>query len=327
MRFAEIYCHFSFLEAICNQVADYCMEQNAKISDVLNQESMLIPAVEAYKLIYKNAKTIFLSNDEGANIAFETSPYYKTLTKNLVVEPNQIFDNFDTDFYKNLYQHSFFFLNENAEKCTKNEEKYGIFCFSKQNWEETILRITERFDPILIWSKGNISNYEFMKNYLHPCNAMLISDEYLCKDKNPEGNIYQILDCLLPQKLEINFHLTIFTGDIAQFDAITEKLKTLRTNYTINFTIIQVTKSNPIHDRNLITNYFWINSGHGFHLFNRGKVITDRNTQLSFYSIFRTHCTHIIDQLKPIERNRDNENSKEQNQIKSNSDGKNRLLS
>jgi hypothetical protein len=155
---------------------------------------------------------------------------------------------------------------------------------------------------------------------------MLVSDEYLCKDKNPQDNIYVALEHLLPKNLEIDFHLTIFTGDLSQFDAIEAKLKELR-NYSIFLTIIQVTKANPIHDRNIITNYFWINSGHGFHLFQKGKVISDRNTQLSFYSIFRMHCTHIIEQLKPIEKNRDINNPKDQQQIKSNGNGKNRLLS
>ena len=328
MKIAEIYCHFSFLELICAKVAEYCNAQNQSISDVLKEETLSVPAVEAYKLIYRNAKKVILCIDADANkTTFEQNPYYKTLSKQGIIEASkQDFNTFDKDFYNNLYQHSYFFLNENEEKCSNIEDKYGFFCFSKNNWDKNILRITERFDPVLIWSGGQVKNYSFLQNYVRPCNAMIISDEYLSKDRSPQDNLYRILDYLLPKNLQIDFHLTIFTGDISQYADIDKKLKEIR-SYPILFTIILVTKSNPVHDRNIITNYFWINSGHGFHLFQRENIVSGRNTQISFYSIFRNHCAHIIAQLKPIENSRDITNPSDSGQIKSNNNGKNKLLS
>ena len=51
-------------------------------------------------------------------------------------------------------------------------------------------------------------------------------------------------------------------------------------DYEIKLTIL---KTDKIHDRNILTNYMWINSGYGFELFDKGNVF--KETQLLLFPI------------------------------------------
>ncbi|RLD79805.1 MAG: hypothetical protein DRJ10_08295, partial [Bacteroidetes bacterium] len=70
---------------------------------------------------------------------------------------------------------------------------------------------------------------------------------------------------------------------------LSRKLKELF-DYEIELTILRASKT-KLHDRNIITNYAWINSGYGFSLFNNNQIKQD--THLSFYPITYLQQKHI----------------------------------
>lgn len=139
-----------------------------------------------------------------------------------------------------------------------------------------------RFDS---WSK--------LDSYKHPIHSLLIVDGYILSDKSQqriEQNLMPLLRILLPKKkTEFPVDITIITEEqprasnfraIQQnlIDYLKEELHELEFNISIirfDRTILYKLSSEGfnIHDRRIITNYFWIESGIGFNIMNdRGKV-------------------------------------------------------
>lgn len=129
-------------------------------------------------------------------------------------------------------------------------------------------------------------------------NALLIVDNYIfkgvkCKVKD---NIYKILDIILPKSLKIDFHLTIFYVD--GYPDCEEKLKAqikrIRPNLNVKFEFIKTTKDanngfkTEFHDRAILTNNIWIDSGAGFNLLFTDYLHfkADKSTTVSIAHVF-----------------------------------------
>jgi hypothetical protein len=151
-------------------------------------------------------------------------------------------------------------------------------------------------------SNTNIFNsWEKIADFKHPFNSLLIIDNYLLDDNiEIENNLFPLLDNFLPIKLESSeFHLTIVTTiknnksdankskkELEKWrSSILNKIKEIRDyKFDISISII-LTGPEHNHDRNILTNYFWIHSGHSFTYFgNNGQV--KKNTNLMIFPIF-----------------------------------------
>lgn len=117
----------------------------------------------------------------------------------------------------------------------------------------------------------------------HTCNALLIVDNYLFKNDFELKNVIELLDCLIPDKLETEFHLTIVSSrqqDIFNKDEmyvasdkrnkIEKEVKKIRPHIkSVQIEIFFV--GNEFHDRSIVSNNIWIGAGSGFGLFNNDK--------------------------------------------------------
>lgn len=179
--------------------------------------------------------------------------------------------------------------------CKKLEEDYGLFFISNDTLEDKANILFDQ-TTISIEKNGRIySDWSFIEKFAHPCNAMIIADNYILKnDKDVESNLITLLDKLLPKKLnKIDFQLTIITGDGKSSIDIENRYKLIKSElikigrpYKIELKIIGKSENN--HDRNLITNYLHIYSGFGFILFrkkNYSKYSTLANTMISINSV------------------------------------------
>ena len=144
--------------------------------------------------------------------------------------------------------------------------------------------------------------WEFISKYKHPFNALIIADSHILSTKGSKANLRDLLHNLLPEKLKVDFDLTILAdrdnkgkpSDLVQVrDEILEYLK--KYNYNINLTIVL----SKIHDRNFITNYLWCNSGYGFELIN-DDGLSIRNTHLTLFPI--TYDSKNL-QVEKLDRN------------------------
>ena len=128
-------------------------------------------------------------------------------------------------------------------------------------------------------------------------NSMIIVDNYIFKRERE--NLYRILDTVLPQKLSIPYHLTIFyiEGDERNRNNLHNYLRKIRPQLEIMLELIKTDKDpnngyqTDFHDRAIITNHIWISSGAGFNLLKRVPdsplhLVTDKSTTIDIYFPF-----------------------------------------
>lgn len=140
---------------------------------------------------------------------------------------------------------------------------------------------------------------EYMVPVITPINAAIITDNYLFKLRDYENrkkySLFEILKAIVPKELEIPFHLTIFYYDnystlddnyISEDDAkkIINEIKKLELCKEIKITIVAHNNKSKTHNRKILTNYHYIDSGIGFN--NVGKNGVLQNTEVCIYSFY-----------------------------------------
>ena len=126
----------------------------------------------------------------------------------------------------------------------------------------------------------------------HPCNSLLITDNYLFSNDEQLDNIKGILKALMPSSLDpdLTFHLTIIGFDAKKaFQPIANQKSHLEAflqqyfSFTVELTIIR----EDHHDRYIFTNYGRFSSGKGFGLFKKGRLSENDETTISFHPIIQ----------------------------------------
>ncbi len=296
MQRFEIYCNIEFLFSLYELI-------NQPVEDLLSDvDNFGYYYIQLYKIIHEHSDVIIdIEEDELIDIA--TNPnnerYNPNLKKFIKTGRNcfhglpKQFEYMDIDeenYFVNINNpKALFLLNKSENECHKLKDKYGMLFISNSNIKAKLNFIFD-IDIVPITKLGNITDWTFLKKYKHPFNSMVIADNYLLKE-NINDNLFQLLKSLLPATLNISeFHLTILTTitETSSFNIEKRYLTILdylneTFDYKINLTIIQ---TNDIHDRNIITNYFWINSGYGFSLFKGRKLKNETNLfALPFFNI------------------------------------------
>jgi len=163
-----------------------------------------------------------------------------------------------------------FLLDVTSEKCLQLENDYGLMFISNDNFTNSA---TFLFSSDIALVNERTQNWDFVKQYKHPCNSIVLVDNYILKKDNTNlhQDIKSLFDALLPSQLNRNtFNIQIYATDAndgkddTKKDLIKNTIKDLRP-YTIDVTISSshVTTGSQ-HDRYLLTNYCMFNSGYGF---------------------------------------------------------------
>lgn len=123
---------------------------------------------------------------------------------------------------------------------------------------------------------------EFFATFkLPPLNAIIISDNFLFGDKfqqRKERSLYAILKAMAPKDLKEDLHITIFaensnstlTKERAQ--EVIAEIKALGLNKNTKVTIVAHTIKSTTHDRKIVTNYDYLQSGVGFNVIDESGV-------------------------------------------------------
>ena len=125
-----------------------------------------------------------------------------------------------------------------------------------------------------------------------PVSEVIIADRYLLSESTGFGNnLFKILESLLPKTLEQDLNIALFAArDRAinmrrAYEIVTAFLDSKSLPYCCNLEIYYFNLKET-HDRNVFTNYFWINSGHSFdYVNNKNRVKDSRNAQISFRAL------------------------------------------
>lgn len=230
-------------------------------------------------------------------------------------------------FQTEMRQNSFYdsnvsalFFNEDDEN-EQLQNDFGCIFINSSSLNKAHFLFNWRLIPFTKpWPIYN--NWTFMGELRHPCNALIITDDYLfARDsmievkKQLDENLLVILYNLLPLNLKIDFHLSIIGSPIEKekmnkknnkyeqsFNSIRkqsfiedhldeinnyllEKLKA-KFKYKIKLSIVIM----HFHDRNILTNYAWINSGNSFTYFENSTLHS--NTNLMFQPITQINSTY-----------------------------------
>jgi hypothetical protein len=239
-----------------------------------------------------------------------------------VIEENPIFDllidgrgynhiDFKPDFKKEAQSKSFYNNNSNPTKVfflnkgnQTIENDFAQLVFHNNNISDLLPFITAKPKSI---NKRDDGCWDFLDSIKHPCNSLVILDDYILTDSNEliEENLIELLKKIMPLKLNQNleFQITII-GENQGVKLIDKKNKILKKlnnfySYPINLSIIP----EKIHDRRIFTNYYWIISGYGFTLFQDKKV--KKETSFTFIPIFCETNERVKELAKcfPIQKN------------------------
>lgn len=199
--------------------------------------------------------------------------------------------------------------------CKNIAEKFGIIAFNTDSTMNADFLFKD--NGVAIKKKNIAKKYSWrdLENVIeHPCNSLIIVDNYiLAYTEKINENLMCILDILIPKKkMEIPFHLSIFTYDMKyqaqnRFDDLKKRILIKRNGWTEHDLKITIYKCerNAFHDRAIITNNMWIGCGGGFDLFSGNKSC--KTTTISICYPFLQNTLNWLDEaytnlLKEAER-------------------------
>ena len=196
-----------------------------------------------------------------------------------------------------------YMTDKNIAECHIIENNYGILMINARIAADR--RYLFKGDGFILDKKKQYPQryVTFKEKLSHPCNSLIIIDPYLLKKRetNEDGNVIypgignnleSLLDAILPQKLEVVFHLTIVSclGDSKEIKRVYEKikkcLKRIRKELTIKLGLFYTEtgyyyKTESFHSRHILSNTFAIDSEDGLDLFNANGYLTKNNPLVS----------------------------------------------
>lgn len=233
-----------------------------------------------------NAGKVFLdfkySNKEEFMEALDSNSFLEELinVKSVVTDSSFKVNCEIASFYESGSASKYFFVED--IDIQKIESDFGCLAFNSSSLEKASFLFSWFLLPISKKEKTP-KNWNFLTYFKHPFNAMVLTDNYLFDYSNEEmyENLIPFLKNLMPNTLNLPFQLTIIgkdtkkTIDIKQKKLEIEKALERVFSYDINLSIIP----EPVHDRNVFTNYMWIYSGIGLSIFKveKGRYLNLKN--------------------------------------------------
>ena len=197
-----------------------------------------------------------------------------------------------------------YMLDKKQADCEAIESRYGvvILCASSLS-DRRYLFDGDGFS--LDKTKRYPQKYvSFQKQLQHPCNSLVVIDPYLLAGKSVDretgltlfpgiaNNLEPLLDAILPQTLNINFHISIIShlnnpDDLKKVhEKIKKCLKRIRPSLNVKLGLFYTEKSysysvESFHSRHILSNSFIVDSEDGLDLFNDKGYLQKNNPTLS----------------------------------------------
>ena len=135
-------------------------------------------------------------------------------------------------------------------------------------------------------------------------NSMIIVDNYILK--NGKRDLPELLNLLLPESCEVDYHLTVFflpeVGMSVTKEDIIEMIRKTKPNLvnSLELELVPMVSKTDFHDRAIITNNLWFSSGAGFDLTRwdstSRSIVAKRTTTLEIvYPYFATPNIRKVD--------------------------------
>lgn len=285
------YCEAGFIDWLIDNLPKTTLADSLLINK--NQGYQLL-----FDLIFNRSDLVLDLTDDELNAKSENNPFYDRLRRGFTDGysiVNNLGEGFNTLFSENEFINvpndaaSLFLLNKYQ---INKLIQLGFFATKTTNNVTTDVKklaINTMYYVNTNVKENTFPGWSFLKPLNEPLNAAIIADNYLLdKPASYTNNIFEIIKSILPDNLDIDFHLTLIVKrDLAngqvKFESIKTFINSLNKHYKVNLSIYLTSTHEP-HDRDIITNYYWIHSGHGFDYFNERGNIT-HNTHLNYRAI------------------------------------------
>lgn len=185
------------------------------------------------------------------------------------------------------------YLVDNQLLCDGYIEKFGVFCLTANDLYKQQTYLSG--DAVLFDQYEKANEYEKCKVQLSsPCNSLIIIDPYLFDEKHYIYTALKpLLNRIMPQKLSIPFHITIFSqplnclnwGDNELtkiedvFPYFYDLIKQIRKDLEVSFTLCHSTKTSDrrngvkgdFHSRYILTNCLMVHAEDGTDLYGKNE--------------------------------------------------------
>lgn len=251
-----------------------------KINSVRERYSLLDKLIRSQSAIYTNFNKEEIACDTVLGLVYED-------TGGRLFWDKDINDSIDSEDIVSLA--SIYLTDNSSLLCDKKSAQRGIIVLNSSLFSNDN-KIFNTPEPIEI-DEDKIFPYGWKNNLFAPilsnnkCNSIIINDKYLCNKGYMSPDLKVLLDVILPQKIEIPFHLSIFSEVNSNGDDIFEEIKdavaSIRTSEFCKNTFFTLCYT-TLHDRFIISNNFFITVGAGFALFN-GRKKPQNSTSLKIH--------------------------------------------
>lgn len=266
-----VYCEFEFLENFFNLRNSFSMMDDDSIESWLTM-----------KKVINSRCVLYLNNDSKLRESFDKNPYLKKLIKNSIAGGSEIVNG---EYKMEDFKDNPIALILMTGQYITNSFHISINQF---NWSSKVNLITRQLTFVVGSTRNNtFKGWQSVDIWNEtPSSGLIIADPYILSHELSINNLFQILKNLLP-KTTINapYDISIFIGsknmDIKdvqkKYQKIMDYLQDLDLNYKLNLSV-HIIQGDKLHDRDILTNYKWIHSGHSFNYYNKNKQINKRTT-------------------------------------------------
>lgn len=185
------------------------------------------------------------------------------------------------------------YLIDNQLLCDGYKNQFGIFCLT--SYDVCKKKMYTGGDAVLFDQQEKASNYDKCKEQLStPNNSLIVIDPYLFDEEHYINTaLIPLLDKILPRKLQIPFHITIFSQPLNSlkwgntsiskqediFPYFNKLIKGIRKDLIISLTLCHSTKTSEringikgdFHARYFLTNCLMVHAEDGLDLYGKNE--------------------------------------------------------
>ncbi|MCR4835240.1 MAG: hypothetical protein K5899_02490 [Bacteroidaceae bacterium] len=267
----KTYCNPTFLDEIIKgrkNSSSHSIAYNMlnKLSDIIVD----LPQEELKKRIQSNE--VYNRLNKRENRSFRSKEWIKNFSPDNICDDVFLINQGDIKDYKKIRQEYGCLIIANEPNDLKSFERYA------KGHPFNLVPKSERIsDPTIKYHDG--WNHFFEEFKMTPLNAIIITDNFMFGsnfEKRKEKSLFAILKSIAPKDLKQDFQITIFfnndpdkrSGSLPltkeKAEKLIEEIKGLNLCDFVKVTIVAHTLKSTTHDRELISNYHYMNPGVGF---------------------------------------------------------------
>lgn len=285
-----IICDFPVIQQIINDYWEFRGDHDASQDD-------LSASLYWFSLLSTHAELVINIGESDFDELSKTNPIFKRLKKNSMTGGSKIqlwkdhVDMIEKDKRFEDFPNALYLLNCSENICSQKIRENGLIFLNGKNYKtftETLFLLTD-LQVNKDSNRSDISSWNDFKRLTHPMNCMILTDNYIIKDKADIAiNLIPLLNALLPENLDNSmFQLMIITQEMepaifsSRYNEICNQIKNMKRNYEVEFSLITTSSSNN-HDRRIFTNYCMFESNNSFTYFDLRNNVKKNTTLHSF---------------------------------------------